>query len=127
MPTDRLHAPDDEGELVTSMARILVVVTAVALLLLSTGCGKEAQDGIQTVAESPRRSATAACRLEYRTVETAVDAYTALYGKPPTSNDELLGVLAEAPTYVEIESDGTIGLTARAEELGCTLAAAKGD
>ena len=91
MPTDRLHAPDDEGELVTSMARILVVVTAVALLLLSTGCGKEAQDGIQTVAESPRRSATAACRLEYRTVETAVDAYTALYGKPPTSNDELLG------------------------------------
>ncbi|MBX3312963.1 MAG: hypothetical protein KF906_01480 [Actinobacteria bacterium] len=107
----------------TRIARTAVLAL---LLVLATGCGKAAEEGIQNVAEAPRQSATLACRLEYRAVEDAIDAYTALNGTPPTSNADLLGVLKDEPTYVEIEADGSLGLTDRAEELGCTLEAAKG-
>lgn len=97
------------------------VVVAALCLLAATGCGEDAERGVETVVSSPERSATLACDLERRAVETAVEAYLALHGEPPTSTADLLDVLAETPTYVEVEPDGSLGLTAEAERLGCTV------
>jgi hypothetical protein len=95
-------------------------IVALCLLALA-GCGGDAEKGIETVVSSPRRSAATACEVERRAVETAVEAYRALHGEPPTSAADLLGVLAETPTYIEVEPDGSLGLTAEAERFGCTL------
>lgn len=102
-------------------ARAARIGVAVLCLAAGAGCGKEAERGLETVARAPERSAATACALELRSVETALDAYVALHGEAPATTDDLLELLAETPTYVEVEADGSLGLTAEAERLGCTL------
>lgn len=105
------------------MGRFGRTTVALCALAIATtaGCGSEAEGGIEAVSNAPKQSAQTACALEHRVATAALEAYVALHGEPPTATADLLDVLAETPTYVEVEPDGTLGLTAEAERLGCTL------
>lgn len=101
--------------------RVCAISLAVSCLLVVSACGKDAEEGFKTVSSSPKRSAQVACNVEYGVVDTAREAYITLNGEPPKQTSDLLQVIKDLPTYIEVETDGSLGLTARAEELGCEL------
>lgn len=104
--------------------RIAGIALVIACLLTLSGCGKEADEGFKTVSSAPKRTAQVACTVEYGVVNTARDAYIALNGQPPTRTSDLGQILAKVPTYIEVEPDGSLGLTAKARQMGCELPSA---
>lgn len=107
--------------------RTLLRTTLVALCLLSvTSCGKEADQGFKTVSSAPMRTAQVACDLEFRIVTTARDTYLGLNGELPKKVQDLMQILKNRPTYIQVEPDGSLGLTAKAKQLGCKLPSVDG-
>ena len=63
----------------------------------------------------PRPFPCVACNVEYGVVDTAREAYITLNGEPPKQTSDLLQVIKDLPTYIEVETDGSLGLTALEE------------
>ena len=105
------------------MGRFGRTTVALCALAIATtaGCGSEAEGGIEAVSRRTEAVGPDGLRSEHRVATAALEAYVALHGEAPTATADLLDVLDETPTYVEVEPDGTLGLTAEAERLGCTL------
>jgi hypothetical protein len=107
-----------------------MAITAAALIALTVGCSATdsgrsgavvdesadvtaASDAGSTVgdvaADAIADATRALCATERRTLEVAIDAYTAMTGSTPVSVDEMVGeFLREAPGELDIGPDGAI-------------------
>jgi hypothetical protein len=66
-------------------------------------------DAIEVAAAAPAEATGEACAIERRTLATAVEAFWAMNGVPPTSQDELVGsFLREASQGFEIGAEGAV-------------------
>ncbi len=67
-------------------------------------------DAIEVVAEAPGQADDAACAIEVQTLTTASEAFYALNGGEPTSQDDLFeaGLIREPSPWFEIGPDGVI-------------------
>jgi hypothetical protein len=65
---------------------------------------------IRVIAEAPGQAEDAACAIEVQTLTTASEAFYALTGGEPTSQDDLLeeGLIRETSPWFEIGPDGVI-------------------
>jgi hypothetical protein len=97
------------------LAALTVGVAAVTASCGTSTSGPEAAssngigDAIEVAAEAPGEAETTACAITRTTLETAVEAYTAMNGVPPSSQDELIGLfLAEPARGFQIGAAGVV-------------------